>query len=245
MDFDRMATRMCPLRALSKILALCFALVAMCQHVAQAQEIELSQPSRFTTAGAAASSHGNDSPAEVAPANFLAAAEADADRGGIPLAPPRERVSRELTQPRSVGNSSTVTTILASLGLVIGIFLVFAWFLRRTMPRSLLRLPGEVVEQLGRTPLSGKQNLHLLRVGRKLLLVAVTPLGAETLTEISDPDEVERLTALCKQQGTHGPVAEFREVMRQFEREPAATGFLGTQAVAANARGARRGGYDA
>lgn len=245
MDFDRMATRMCPpLTACARWLA-CFVILAGSVRSAQAQEIELSQPSRFTTAGATTSTHGNHLAEEVAPASLLAASEDQTKRSGIPLAPPRERVSRELTQPRSVGNSSTVTTILASLGLVIGIFLVFAWFLRKTMPRSMLRLPGEVVEQLGRTPLSGKQNLHLLRVGRKLLLVAVTPLGAETLTEIADPEEVERLTALCKQQGTHGPVAEFREVMRQFEREPAAAGFLGTQAVAANTRGARRGGYDA
>jgi hypothetical protein len=79
------------------------------------------------------------------------------------------------------------------------------------------------------------------------LLVAVTPVSAETLTEITDPDEVERLTALCKQQAAHGPTAEFREVMRQFEREPAPTGFLGTATASATTgpRGARRGGFDA
>jgi flagellar biogenesis protein FliO len=115
----------------------------------------------------------------------------------------------------------------ASLAVVLGLFFILAWFLRRSMPKSMTRLPTEAVEQLGRAPLAGKQNIHLLRVGGKLLLVVVTPFGAETLTEITEPSEVERLCALCKGSGVHGPTAEFRQVLQQFEREPAGPGFLG------------------
>jgi flagellar biogenesis protein FliO len=124
------------------------------------------------------------------------------------------------------GSSQTVTTVLGSLGAVLGLFFVAAWFWRRHMPKSMSQLPGEVLEQLGRATLSGKQQMHLVRVGQKLVLLAVTPVGVETLTEITDPEEVDRLCGLCRQSSSHGPSAEFRAVLRHFEREPA-RGFLG------------------
>ena len=65
--------------------------------------------------------------------------------------------------------------------------------------KSATLLPTEVVEVLGRAPLAGRQQMHLLRCGNKLLLVSVTPTGAETLTEVTDPVEVDRLSGLCRQ----------------------------------------------
>ena len=56
----------------------------------------------------------------------------------------------------------------------------------RPPARSLL--PKEAVELLGRAPLAGRQQMQLVRVGNKLLLVALSPAGAETLTEITEPD---------------------------------------------------------
>lgn len=145
----------------------------------------------------------------------------------IPLAPPSERTTRDLSSPRLPNSSTTITTVLSSLAVVLGLFFITAWFLKRNLPKGMTLLPGEVLEQLGRTPLAGKQQMYLVRVGHKLLLLVVTPHGAETLTEITDPAEVDRLCGLCRQNATHGPTAEFRAVLRQFEREPAGPGFLG------------------
>ena len=148
-------------------------------------------------------------------------------RTPIPLAPPSERKSRELASPRLPNSSTTITTVLSSLAVVLGFFFITAWFLKRNLPKGMALLPGEVLEQLGRAPLAGKQQMYLVRIGHKLLLLVVTPHGAETLTEITDPAEVDRLCGLCRQHGAHGPSAEFRAVLRQFEREPAGPGFLG------------------
>lgn len=210
---------------------------------ALAQDFTVSQPRTFV---APASAH------EDAAAPLTTDAERASEKP-LPLAPPRQRASRELVQPIAVtSQTSTITTVAGSLAVVLGLFFVLAWFMRRSMPQSLTRLPSEVVEQLGRTPLAGKQNMHLLRVGGKLLLVVVTPFGAETLTEVTDPDEVDRLCSLCKASGAHGPTAEFRQVLRQFEHEPAGPGFLGNThrsdvelAGNAPARGRARGEFHA
>ncbi len=207
---------------------------------AQAQDFNLSQPRTFVAPASATEMTPAESTAELPPA-----------AKPLPLAPPRERIQREDAQPtRKPSNTSTITTVVGSLGVALGLFFVLAWFMRRTMPQSMTRLPSEAVEQLGRAPLAGKQNLHLLRVGGKLLLVVVTPFGAETLTEVTDPEEVDRLSALCKKTSPHGPSAEFRSVMRQFEREPAPPGFLGEThrsdaELASTPRGRVRGEFHA
>ncbi len=229
-------------------LVLCALVLAMLSlsalpGAARAEELSLSQPP----------SVGRSQYQPAAPTSELTMPEpqiAVPQAGALPLAPRRQRSERELLEPRAMpGNSGTLTTVVGSLAVVLGLFFVVAWCMRRSLPASMTRLPSEVVEMLGRAPLAGKQNLHLLRVGGKLVLVVVTPFGAETLTEVTHPDEVERLIALCKQNSGHGPTAEFRAVLRQFEREPAAPGFLGethrSDVELANTPRGRRGDFHA
>jgi flagellar biogenesis protein FliO len=145
---------------------------------------------------------------------------------GYASAPPRRDNSIPLGPPgHTPGGPETTRTIdrLPSLGpmasglaIVLGLFLAAAWALRRAAPKSATVLPGEVVEVLGRAPLAGRQQMHLLRCGKKLLLVSVTPTGAETLTEVTDPLEVDRLCGLCRQAHPRSATATFRQVFQQL-----------------------------
>lgn len=110
-------------------------------------------------------------------------------------------------------------TVAASLSLVLGLFLTAAWLLKRSLPKSAGMLPNDVVQVLGRTQLAGKQFAHLVRCGNKLLLVNITPGGAETLTEITEPLEVDRLLGICAQQNPNSATAAFRDVFQQFGKE--------------------------
>jgi len=103
-----------------------------------------------------------------------------------------------------------------SLALVLGVFFFAAWIMRRTVPAGALALPTEVFEVLGRAPLAARQQAYLLRCGSKLLLVSVTTAGAETLAEITEPDEVVRLAGLCRQNHPQSATAAFRQVFEQF-----------------------------
>ena len=110
----------------------------------------------------------------------------------------------------------SMTTLLGSLGVVLGLFLVAAWLLRRRTPQSMTKLPNEVYEVLGRGALAGRQQVHLLRCGSKLVLVSVTPGGAETITEITDPQEVDRVAGICRQTHPHSSSAAFQQVFEQL-----------------------------
>src|SRR5262249_6889572 len=114
------------------------------------------------------------------------------------LAPPSANVnangaggSASKAEPRRVADFGVPTkslyTMATGLPLVVGAFLLFAWALRRGGRGRAGRgmLPADAVSVLGRVSLSAKQVAQLLRVGNKLVLVALTPGGAETLTEVT------------------------------------------------------------
>jgi flagellar biogenesis protein FliO len=64
--------------------------------------------------------------------------------------------------------------------------------------------------------------MQLVRVGNKVLLLAVTANSAETLTEITDPDEIDRLNGICRQNQPGSISASFREILSQLQ-QPSST----------------------
>jgi flagellar biogenesis protein FliO len=141
---------------------------------------------------------------------------------GESSAPPRQAGDGTATdRNQRIGGLPSIVTLGGSLALVLGVFFLISWGVRRAAPAALLPLPGEVVEILGRAPLAGRQQMHLLRCGKKLLLVSVTPAGAETLTEITDPIEVDRLAGLCHQARSGSVSAAFRQVFQQLTQKDA------------------------
>ncbi|HEY4308135.1 MAG TPA: flagellar biosynthetic protein FliO [Pirellulales bacterium] len=140
-----------------------------------------------------------------------------------PAQPPAEEKTRlssegdrraNLTAPRE---SKHLLSTIASLALVLGLFAVVVWAMRRGMPKTQQqRLPNEVVDVLGQATLGHRQHVQLLRLGGRLLLLSVTPNGAETLAEVTDSAEVERLTSLCRKSTARSAAPSFRDVFQQF-----------------------------
>ncbi|MEN6449912.1 MAG: flagellar biosynthetic protein FliO [Thermoguttaceae bacterium] len=130
----------------------------------------------------------------AAPSGHPAATTATERPSSLALTPPSAK-ARDGAEKASTG-SSAVTTVV-SLAVVLGVFFLGAWLYRRSMPQARAPLPQEAFAVLGRAPLAYRHQAQLVRCGNKLLLVCVTAAGAETLTEITDPAEVERLLGVC------------------------------------------------
>lgn len=119
-------------------------------------------------------------------------------------------------------SESPVLKTLGSLAVVMGIFSIVVYFVRRTRGKSGHMLPTEVLEVLGRTSLNNRHYLQLIRLGDRLLLVAVSASGANTLSEITQPEEVERLANACSER--HGRksilrTALFSAIPRSFSSD--------------------------
>jgi flagellar biogenesis protein FliO len=195
------------------------------------------------TGDASVASHQSSAPADntnVSPAssppfqalNRLPAAT-QPPRGPSPVASTPLPISRNSTsQPAADNDKSPITpegdkatstnidsliTVAGSLGIVLGLFLVTMWCLRRGMPKSARSLPPEVVEVLGRAPLAGKHQMHLIRFGNKLVLAAVSPAGVDTISEITDPMEANRLAGYFEQTRPTSATASFRGILDRLD----------------------------
>ena len=173
---------------------------------------------------------GSDPPfVESAPLPAAATAEAapaQAQQQALRLAPPRARVERA-DPPPPQSPARALTTVLSSLALVVGLFLLVVWVTRRAMPKASQSLPSDVIEILGRAQLTPRQPMHLIRLGRKLILVSLTPSGVETITEVTEPAEVDHLLGLCQQNKEGSVSSSFRTALAQLGQEAPRGGFFG------------------
>ncbi len=136
------------------------------------------------------------------------------------LAPRGAAAKRSLDRPAPNPPTTATGTVVSSLAIVLGLFAALVWFSKRFAPAGSAALPKEAVELLGRAPLAGRQTMQLIRVGNRLLLVALSAAGAETLTEITDPLEVEHLAGLCRRGKPDSASASFGRVLSQLTSEP-------------------------
>lgn len=214
------------------------------------------QPINATPTVAGPSTNGIDDttrqPPEQTPANPVdpsPGSPASPSTGRRHLAPPTERhLSLKNGTADETGESTSAAsrrlagyglpmqslyTILSALTIVIGAFLLFTWAMRRAGRMSARRseLPADVVSVLGRVPLAPRQFAELLRVGNKLVLVSLTATGAEPLTEVTDPAEIDRLVGLCQQNNPYSTTKAFEQVFQQMTSETAPAGFLGKESL--------------
>ncbi|MEN0110354.1 MAG: flagellar biosynthetic protein FliO [Planctomycetota bacterium] len=206
--------------------------------------VTLAEPAPFVAPGepvalaaAELASEPDDTPAATVPApepEASASASADDRRrvgGGNPRpavgdsASPQGDTLAGVTDWRP--STETLTATGGGLAACLGLIVVALCVVRSFLPKASRPLPRDVVEVLGRTTLGGRRTAQLVRVGAKLVLVSTTPDGAETLTEVTDPDEVARLVALCDAASGSGAEATFQQLFQQMASEPAEAGFLG------------------
>ncbi|MDB4766696.1 flagellar biosynthetic protein FliO [bacterium] len=119
-------------------------------------------------------------------AGFLDAAEGDGTADGGWLG----RLSSML-------GGADIKKIGGSLSIVLGGYLGLVWLLRKVNPAGNQGIPTEVLEVVGNAPLDNRQNLQLVRLGSKLLLMIHGPDGTQPIGEVTDPAEVDHLVSLC------------------------------------------------
>lgn len=110
---------------------------------------------------------------------------------------------------------SAALSMFFSLAVVLSFFLLVAWLVKKSQPNAFLKLPGDVVQVMGRTPMAPRQQMYVVRFGSKLLLISHQPGQTQTLSELTDPDEVQRLAGLCEANLPGSISNSFRDVLKQ------------------------------
>lgn len=76
------------------------------------------------------------------------------------------------------------------LAIVLALIFALAWIIRRFKPAQAMLGGGGVLEVVARLPVSGKQTLLLVRMGRQLVLLGQSQDSLTMLSEVNDPEEV-------------------------------------------------------
>ncbi|MDA0657989.1 MAG: flagellar biosynthetic protein FliO [Planctomycetota bacterium] len=167
-------------------------------------------------------------PADTADINRSLTSRTVADPQQVPLPSHRTEVVREPVTP-SPGNTvirpfdatrrSNGPNVRTTGGflLVLGGLLLAVWLTRnnRNSPHT---LPTPVAEFLGRIPFPNREPLHLLRLGSKLVLIASQGQQIQTVAEVTDPEEVLRLTELCRSRLSARPQRDGRHTEEILQR---------------------------
>ena len=90
---------------------------------------------------------------------------------------------------------------LAALAVVIALIFVVRMLLRRLSGSAGVSRRGRAMEVLAREAIGSRQQLSLVRLGRRLVLVGSGPSGMSRLAEITDPDEVAELVEQVRSAG--------------------------------------------
>ncbi len=109
----------------------------------------------------------------------------------------REARDGKRVAPNNHRSASTVDMfdMVWPLGIVLVLVSLCVWGLRKWMPKSVRFGGGDTIRILSRKYLSGKQSLCLARIGRRVVLIGVTPDRISAISEITEPEEVASLVA--------------------------------------------------
>jgi flagellar protein FliO/FliZ len=102
--------------------------------------------------------------------------------------------SRELDIPR----------VAAALAIVLGLILAMRWAGRKFFPSAGVPRSGGAMKVLSRLVISPKQQLLMIQVGRRIVVIGDSSGQMSAVSEIADPDEVGSLVAqLAEEKSQH------------------------------------------
>jgi flagellar protein FliO/FliZ len=147
------------------------------------------------------------------------------DSRSIRTAPGGSRVSA--TQPMAMPSLGVdVTRMLMALAIVIGLIYAARWFVKRFYNGSVMPAGSRVVQVLNRTVLAPKQQILLLQVGKRVVVVGESNGNLTTLAQIEDADEIAQLTGRLQEERagkSTGFSGMFGRAQSKMAEEPAET----------------------
>ena len=111
-----------------------------------------------------------------------------------------------------------ISRVVGALAIVLGLIFALRWVLRRSINPAGMPGATNVVQVLTRSPLSPRQQLLLVRVGRRLIVVADCNGQLNALSELTDPDEVAALVGQLRDETLSAAPHSFGNLLGRLRR---------------------------
>lgn len=137
--------------------------------------------------------------------------------------PPRSKEStakgRALSERRG-SNSGNWTTVTAALVVVVVLILLAAKVLQKRGMLAPGELSREAVHVLGRKVIDYRNTIHLVQCGSRVLVLGSSQSGLVSLSEITEPAEVEALVEQCHAREPTSVADGWGEMIRRLRTGP-------------------------
>lgn len=121
--------------------------------------------------------------------------------------------------PQPTNNDFDWTRLILAMAVVIGLILVLKMVVGKMYPSVGANKGGRVIRVLTRSPISPKQQVMLLQVGKRVIVVGDSAGQLSTLTEISEPDEVATLLGQIESAETVVPTSRFSSLFSKAQTD--------------------------
>jgi flagellar biogenesis protein FliO len=112
--------------------------------------------------------------------------------------------------------------VILALGIVLGLIFALRWIGRKYFPSIAGPRGHGAVRVLSRTPITPKQQVLLMHVGRRVLVVADNGTQMSPLSEVRDPDEVAQIIGQLTNLAPAGVFeSTFSKAQESFEEQVA------------------------
>ena len=140
-----------------------------------------------------------------------------ARRGGATTAPAGDG-AENAADPAPAGTGYDISRVVGALAIVLGLIFALRWVLRRSINPAGAPGATNAVQVLTRSPLSPRQQLLLVLVGRRLIVVADCNGQLNALSELTDPDEVAALVGQLRDEKLSAASNSFGNLLGRLRR---------------------------
>ncbi|QDU41651.1 Flagellar biosynthesis protein, FliO [Symmachiella dynata] len=134
----------------------------------------------------------------------------------FPQASTAKKSSASSTETQRKKKGGSLVQSALGLAFVLCLILIVAAWAKRHLPQANSALPSEAVQILGQRAVGQRQMIQLIRCGSRILVLGATPNGLTTLSEITDPVEVDYLAGLCRQDHPHSVTSAFSRLFQNY-----------------------------
>ena len=120
------------------------------------------------------------------------------------------------------GGGLILQTVLGLAFVLCLIWVIAAWA-KKNLPNVGRTPPSEAVQLLGQRSLAQRQTIQLIRCGSRILILGSTAQGLTTLSEITDPVEVDYLAGLCRQEQSNSMTSAFSQLFQNYSKSSPTT----------------------
>jgi flagellar biogenesis protein FliO len=122
-------------------------------------------------------------------------------------------------RPMDLSNSGQIETgrVLLALGMVLGLILAMRWAGKKYFPSVGVPRSGGAMKILSRLAIAPKQQLLMIQVGRRIVIVGDAGGQMSPLSEITDPDEAAHLIGQIAEEKSNTSLKAFGSLFHRAE----------------------------